>query len=51
MWHEPYREGTKRVNLEYYQKRITQVHSGDYYAEYGINNPRDDDPVEYLDIK
>jgi glycosyltransferase involved in cell wall biosynthesis len=50
MWHEPHREGTKRVNLDYYQQRIKKVLRGDFYPYYGINNPKDDEPGNCIDV-
>ncbi|MBN1465297.1 glycosyltransferase [candidate division KSB1 bacterium] len=51
MWHEPYREGTKRVNLDYYSERVKQILQGDFYCQYGIDNPLDHEPVRCLEIK
>lgn len=51
MWHEPHREGTKRVNLDYYNARIKQVLKGDFYCQYGINSPRENEKVVYVALK
>jgi glycosyltransferase involved in cell wall biosynthesis len=51
MWHEPHREGIKRVNLHYYNERVKQVLRGDFVCEYGIDNPRENEPLHYEDIK
>ncbi|MBN1558835.1 glycosyltransferase [candidate division KSB1 bacterium] len=51
MWHEPHREGTRRVNLEYYSERVKQIMRGDFYCTYGINNPREQETVDYMEIK
>lgn len=50
MWHEPYREGTKRVNLEYYRASIERTRKGEFYCEYGIHNPLEHETCEYLEL-
>lgn len=50
MWHEPNHDEKKRVNLDYYRQRIKQIHQGDYYCKFGINNPFGDENPVVVDI-
>ncbi len=46
MWHNPNHDDKKRANLMYYRQRKKQIHHGDFYCEFGINNPlADEQPV------
>jgi len=51
MWHEPYREGTKRLNLTYYNQRCEAIHKGDFFCKQGIQTPSSDEPVKSIIIK
>lgn len=50
LYHEPFHQNGKRVNKEYSSKQIGKINKGQYYCEYGINNPLDDDEVEVIEL-
>jgi glycosyltransferase involved in cell wall biosynthesis len=51
LWH-PHSTGTAdSPNLEYYNRRLAEIASGDYKAANGLSNPLDDDPVDIIQIK
>lgn len=50
MWHEPNHDEKNRVNFHYYQQRKKQIHHGDYYCEFGINNPLGEEEPIVIEI-
>lgn len=50
MWHEPNHDEKNRLNFHYYQQRKTQIHHGDFYCEFGINNPLGEEKPVVIEI-
>jgi len=50
MWHEQNHQGEERPNLHYYRQRIKHIHKGEYYCEFGINNPLGEDVPYVVEI-
>jgi glycosyltransferase involved in cell wall biosynthesis len=51
LYHEPFHQAGKRVNLPYHRQRIKQIDNGNYRCIYGIDNPLGDDKIMQIDLK
>ncbi len=50
LFHPPNRRGRDRPNLQYYQKRIPEIHRGDYRCRYGVENPLEKENLQKLEL-
>ncbi|MDZ7371874.1 MAG: galactosyltransferase-related protein, partial [candidate division KSB1 bacterium] len=52
LYHPPYREGEKRVNLDYYRRRLKEIHGqGIYRCQFGFDRTNGEDSVTLLRLK
>ena len=50
-YHTPFHDNGKRVNSDYYKRRISEIRSGEYKAINGISNPLGNEKIEVIQIK
>ncbi len=50
LYHPPNRRGDERPNLQYYRKRLPEIHNGDYRCRYGVENPLEKENLKKLEL-
>jgi len=50
LYHEPNRRGIERPNLQYYNRRVEEIHKGDFRCLYGVENPLGEEYLTRLEI-